>query len=319
MQTKIEKIYYPKDEIKNDIFFKKEDDNFYARKKKNNEKSNILRKHNKSEKHEKIFCGNLKDIKIDCDNFKNEKDNYNNFFDSKIYLPELRASKEELKYFFKIICIMLEKNKKENIYVNLMNFLCKNFSIYIGLFANLWFQCKILLAEKLILIEFFKQLKINSEIINHFFNYGYDSFETILSITPQDLIKIQKFNNVTWIPGHAFRIKIIFSKINDYFKCFYEKNEDYIKEMKKFILHNRRKTKLTNQLILTQEKKNKRDKTDISPCTPTKKNVIKNYEPYISLKLKNENSIHNNQLYRNIPLLKYYQYCPYYKFHKNKF
>ncbi|CRH02893.1 conserved Plasmodium protein, unknown function [Plasmodium relictum] len=319
MQSKIKKIYCPKSEIKDNFFFKfKEDNNSFERKQQNNRKSTVIKKHNKNKKNESIYCDNIKVIRIDCENLENAKDDYNSFFDSKIYLPELRANKEELKYFFKIILNTIGENKKENIYFNLMSFLCKNFSSYIGLFANLWFQCKILLAEKLILIEFFKQLKINSEIINHFFNYGYDSFETILSITGQDLIKIQKFNNVTWIPGHAFRIKIVFSRINDYFKCFFEKNEDYVKQIKKFILHNRRKTKLTSQLILPQEEKNKKEKIDTSSCVLTKKNVIvKNYEPYNSLNLKRKNSIYNNPLYLNTPFLKYYKCYPCYQLHRS--
>ncbi|EDL44274.1 hypothetical protein PVIIG_01529 [Plasmodium vivax India VII] len=184
---------------------------------------------------------------------RDEREKYNEFFEAKMYLPPLRASKRELNFFFKILSNAMEKNNKSNIYISLMDILCKNFPSYIGLFAHLWFQCKVLLAEKLILIEFFRQLKINSEIINHFFNYGYDSFETILSITPQDLANVQEFNKVTWLPGHTFRLKMIFSQIEKYFNLFIQQNDDYVQKIKKFILSKRRRTELTLQLSLERQ------------------------------------------------------------------
>ncbi|GAB69293.1 hypothetical protein PCYB_147210 [Plasmodium cynomolgi strain B] len=184
---------------------------------------------------------------------RDEREKYNEFFEAKMYLPPLRASKRELNFFFKILSNAMEKNNKSNIYISLMNILCKNFPSYIGLFAHMWLQCKVLLAEKLILIEFFRQLKINSEIINHFFNYGYDSFETILSITPQELTNIQEFNKVTWLPGHTFRLKMIFSQIEKYFNLFIQQNDDYVQKIKKFILSKRKKTELTMQLSLERQ------------------------------------------------------------------
>ncbi|SOV24011.1 conserved Plasmodium protein, unknown function [Plasmodium sp. DRC-Itaito] len=195
---------------------------------------------------------------------KNEQNYYNHFFNSKKYIPTLKANKNELKYFFHIIKNMMKKNihNNDNIYILLMNFLCKNFPSYIGLFAHLWFECKILLAEKLIIVEFFRQLKINSEIIYHFFNSGYDSFETLLSITPHDLIKIQNFNNVIWIPGHSFRLKMIFSNIKNYFKIFIQQNDDYIQKIKNYIIQKRnKKTKhiKNSKYIQHYNKNNKKD------------------------------------------------------------
>ncbi|ANQ11188.1 Uncharacterized protein PCOAH_00051950 [Plasmodium coatneyi] len=212
---------------------------------------------------------------------RDEREKYNELFEAKMYLPPLRASKRELNFFFKILSNAMEKNNKSNIYISLMNILCKNFPSYIGLFAHLWFQCKVLLAEKLILIEFFRQLKINSEIINHFFNYGYDSFETILSITPQDLKNIQEFNKVTWLPGHTFRLKMIFSQIEKYFKLFIQQNDDYVQKIKKFILNKRKKTELTLQLSLERQQNDRAEcgmyRLD-SPGKPLCLNKLKNYE-----------------------------------------
>ncbi|SOV79549.1 conserved Plasmodium protein, unknown function [Plasmodium sp. gorilla clade G3] len=230
-----------------------------------NEKDNLEYIKNKKE----LNNINKKKEKYDCEilSFKKTEQNYyNNFFNSKKYIPTLKANKNELKYFFHIIKNMMKKNihNNDNIYILLMNFLCKNFPSYIGLFAHLWFECKILLAEKLIIVEFFRQLKINSEIIYHFFNCGYDSFETLLSITPHDLINIQNFNNVTWIPGHSFRLKMIFSNIKDYFKIFIQQNDDYIKKIKNYIIQKRKKkTKYINnsKFIQHDNKKNKKDIT----------------------------------------------------------
>ncbi|KJP87607.1 hypothetical protein AK88_02775 [Plasmodium fragile] len=245
---------------------------------------------------------------------RDEREKYNEFFEAKIYLPPLRASKRELNFFFKILSNAIEKNNTSNIYISLMNILCKNFPSYIGLFAHLWFQCKVLLAEKLILIEFFRQLKINSEIINHFFNYGCDAFETILSITPQELTNIQEFNKVTWLPGHTFRLKMIFSQVDKYFNLFMQQNDDYVQKIKKFILSKRKKTELTVQLSLDQQQ-NDRGKcsmyrphvgNNINPQLlrdGSQDNNIFTYQPYVSQSLRSRNFSYNytpdNSLYAN--------------------
>ncbi|GAW83840.1 hypothetical protein, conserved [Plasmodium gonderi] len=264
------------------------------------------------------FPDQLGHINEQIEDMHEEKETYNEFFESKLYIPSLRANKRELDFFFKILKKAMEKNSKYNIYINLMNILCKNFPSYIGLFAKLWFQCKVLLAEKLILIEFFRQLKINSEIINHFFNYGYDSFETILSITPEDLIKIQKFNNVTWVPGHAFKLKIIFSQIEEYFKLFIRQNDDYVRKIKKIILNKRKKTELTVQLSLEQQKNSVEERENIyytfSPQTLKNFNTIV-YQPHMSLNMRGKNLLYNplpdKSLYYNKTYVKNYQHPPY--------
>lgn len=204
------------------------------------DKTNEEKNEKKDEKRNKIKCINI-------------KRKYEDLFNSKQYIPHLKASKEDLECFFKLVLNHLETQQTENIYIEIMNFLCANFTPYIGIFGVLWNECKVLLCEKLILIEFFKQLKINIEILNHFFNCGYDSVETFLTITPMNLIEIQKTNNVFWLPGHAFRLKMIFSKIKDYMDIFFEKNADYIKNMKKVILKHRRKIKLTDRLVLRKD------------------------------------------------------------------
>lgn len=258
---------------------------------------------------------------------RDEREKYNEFFEAKMYLPPLRASKRELKFFFKILSKEMRKYNKSNIYITLMNILCRNFPSYIGLFAHLWFQCKVLLAEKLILIEFFRQLKINSEIIDHFFNYGYDSFETILSMTPHELTKIQEFNKVTWLPGHTFRLKMIFSQIEKYFNLFIQQNDDYVQKIKKFILRKRKKTEMTVQLSLERQQNDRgecgmyrphvgNNNTNLQlPLEGSQDDNIITYQPYVSLNWRNKNYSYNstpdNLLYTNRTILKNYSCSPY--------
>lgn len=201
------------------------------------------------------------------DEIKNirKRKNYEDSFNSKIYVRSLKANKKELDYFFEILFNHLIAKKTENVYVEMINYLCTNFASYIGIFAKMWNECKVLLCERIILMEFFKQLKINVEILNHFFNCGYDSMETLLTITPLDLVAIQKHNNVTWLPGHAYRLRMVFSKIKDYVDLFFEKNADYIKKIRTVVLKHRKKTKLTDSLVLTENDK----KTVYFPYTTT--------------------------------------------------
>ncbi|SPJ11663.1 conserved Plasmodium protein, unknown function [Plasmodium sp. DRC-Itaito] len=278
-----------------------------------NEKENFPYIKNKEE----LNNINKKNQKCDCRILcfkKNEQNHYNNFFNSKKYIPTLKANKKELKYFFDIIKNMIKKNmnNNDNIYILVMNFLCKNFPSYIGLFAHLWFECKILLAEKLIIVEFFRQIKISSEIIYHFFNCGYDSFETLLSITPHDLINIQNFNNVTWIPGHSFRLKMIFSNIKDYFKIFIQQNDDYIKKIKNYIIQKRKKkTKLINKSkFIHHDNKN------------NKNHIIKLNLPvhkFLSMKTLHDINITNTKI--NDPLssdVKYFKFKPHNMFQQKE-
>lgn len=201
---------------------------------------------------------NIQEIRYKLENV-NKRKQYEDLFDSKKYLPTLKASKEELHFFIEVLRNHLEKSNAQNIYVEMMNFLCSNFASYIGTFATVWNECKVLLCEKILLIEFFKQLKINMEILNHFFNSGYDSVETFLTITHVNLVEIQMINKVIWLPGHAFRLKQIFSKIKEYMDLFFQKNADYIEKLRKVIIKHRKKTKITDRLILTEEKNNTRN------------------------------------------------------------
>lgn len=240
----------------------------------------------------------------------NKRKQYEDSFDSKKYLPTLKASKEELHFFMEMLRNHLEKSNTQNIYMELMNFLCSNFASYIGTFAVVWNECKVLLCEKILLIEFFKQLKINMEILNHFFNCGYDSVETFLTITQVNLVEIQMNNKVIWLPGHAFRLKQIFSKIKEYMDLFFQKNADYIQKLRKVILKHRKKTKITERLILTEEKNNinknlpQTYNTLFNPVTPT--HIVVNPK-YISNPLPFEKQPYidtytYNQKNTNIPL-----------------
>lgn len=214
---------------------------------KNSIKKNV---NNENTKSKSIISSKLESSKSDL---KEEQSEYNKLFDAKIYIPTLKANKEEIEFLSTLIINELEKKESQNIYADIINLLCTRFESYVGLFAKLWNQCKALLIERLILIELFKQLKIPLEIVTHFLNYGCESVETLFHISIPELEKIQKWNNVVWLPGHTFRLKIVFSRIHDYVQLFLKKNEDYIRKLKNVQLKNMKKTKLTHRLILPKE------------------------------------------------------------------
>ncbi|KAF4736776.1 hypothetical protein FOZ63_018324, partial [Perkinsus olseni] len=69
--------------------------------------------------------------------------------------------------------------------------------------------------EKIDVVNFFRVNKMSAQIAAHFINAGYDTVETLESLTPGDLQDIETFNDAKWLPGHKVRLVQLFSDIQD--------------------------------------------------------------------------------------------------------
>merc|ERR1719473_2282213 len=69
-------------------------------------------------------------------------------------------------------------------------------------------------------IEFFRFHKIPTGIAAHFTNAGFDTLETICSLTMENLGDIEAYNNTEWLPGHKVRVQQVFSDIAGRIKAF---------------------------------------------------------------------------------------------------
>ena len=51
------------------------------------------------------------------------------------------------------------------------------------------------------------------KVAAHFTNTGYDTLESISTLTNETLADIEAFNDVKWLPGHKVRLQQIFSDV----------------------------------------------------------------------------------------------------------
>ncbi|KAL8426093.1 hypothetical protein ACSSS7_008258 [Eimeria intestinalis] len=61
--------------------------------------------------------------------------------------------------------------------------------------------------ERLLVVEFFKAQKLPTDIASHFTSAGFDTLETLCTLTAESLDDIEKFNQTRWLPGHKVRLQ----------------------------------------------------------------------------------------------------------------
>ncbi|CAD7931137.1 unnamed protein product [Amoebophrya sp. A25] len=97
----------------------------------------------------------------------------------------------------------------------IVDFLCKNYSEHLHGFASIWNADPELEQERQEVVQFFKHHKISTQISAHFTNAGYDTLETLATLTTDTLVDIESFNSVKWLPGHKVRLQQVFSDIGE--------------------------------------------------------------------------------------------------------
>lgn len=87
----------------------------------------------------------------------------------------------------------------------IVDFLCKHYTEHLRGFASVWNSDPELEKERQEVVLFFKHHKISTQISAHFTNAGYDTLETVATLTTDTLVDIESFNSVKWLPGHKVR------------------------------------------------------------------------------------------------------------------
>ena len=62
-------------------------------------------------------------------------------------------------------------------------------------------------------VEFFNYCKIPPEMAAHFTAAGFDTLETLCTLSVESLDEVERFNDTTWLPGHKVRLQQVFSDI----------------------------------------------------------------------------------------------------------
>jgi len=108
----------------------------------------------------------------------------------------------------------IEEAKPKNCIHFIVNFLCKHYPEHLHGFASIWQMDPDLENERLEVVNFFKSHKISTAVAAHFTNAGYDTLDTLTTLSPDSLVDVEAFNNVKWLPGHKVRLQQIFSEIS---------------------------------------------------------------------------------------------------------
>lgn len=108
----------------------------------------------------------------------------------------------------------IEEQKPKNCIHFIVDFLCKHYPEHLHGFASIWQMDPDLERERHEVVNFFKAHKISTAVAAHFTNAGFDTLDTLTTLSPDSLVDVEAFNNVKWLPGHKVRLQQIFSEIS---------------------------------------------------------------------------------------------------------
>lgn len=108
----------------------------------------------------------------------------------------------------------IEESKPKNCIHFIVDFLCKHYPEHLHGFASIWQMDPDLERERHEVVNFFKAHKISTAVAAHFTNAGYDTLDTLTTLSPDSLLDVEAFNNVKWLPGHKVRLQQIFGEIS---------------------------------------------------------------------------------------------------------
>merc|ERR550514_2718462 len=101
----------------------------------------------------------------------------------------------------------IDEQRPANCIHFVVDFLCRHYPEHLHGFASIWNADPELERERQEVVNFFKSNKISTQVAAHFTNAGYDTLETLTTLTADSLADIEAFNNVKWLPGHKVRLQ----------------------------------------------------------------------------------------------------------------
>lgn len=108
----------------------------------------------------------------------------------------------------------IEEQRPKNAIHFIVDFLCKHYPEHLHGFASIWQMDPDLERERHEVVNFFKAHKISTAVAAHFTNAGFDTLDTLTTLSPDSLVDVEAFNNVKWLPGHKVRLQQIFGEIS---------------------------------------------------------------------------------------------------------
>jgi len=137
----------------------------------------------------------------------------------------MSSSNKGVEQLFARLTQEIEEQKPKNCIHFVVDFLCKHYPEHLHGFASIWQMDPDLEGERHEVVNFFKAHKISTAVAAHFANAGYDTLDTLTTLSPEGLVDIEAFNNVKWLPGHKVRLQQIFQEISARVRAFREQQQ----------------------------------------------------------------------------------------------
>jgi len=136
-----------------------------------------------------------------------------------------RRTNPQVQQLFNRIYQEIQDKRPPNVIFFIVDFICKNYPEHLSGFASIWNGDPDLERDRLQVVEFFRFQKLPSEIAVHFTNAGFDTLETLCTLTAESLDDIERFHQTRWLPGHKVRLQQTFSDIAGRVRAFRQERE----------------------------------------------------------------------------------------------
>ncbi|CRH00565.1 stripes inner membrane complex protein, putative [Plasmodium relictum] len=170
-----------------------------------------------------------KRIKIDDDISSNADSNSSS---KKLSKKSVYSKKSNVQQLLARIAQEIDEREPSNVIHFIVDFLCKHYPEHLHGFEAIWNGDPDLEQDRLLVVEFFKYQKLPVEISVHFINAGFDTIETLCTLSTNSLDDVEKFNNTRWLPGHKVRLQQTFNDITNRVRRFKEERDALIKSLR---------------------------------------------------------------------------------------
>ncbi|CEL93941.1 unnamed protein product [Vitrella brassicaformis CCMP3155] len=112
-----------------------------------------------------------------------------------------------------------------NVPREVVDFLCEYYPEHLHGWANIWLGQRDLMQERQLVGEFFQHYKVGEGVAEQFVKAGFDTLETLVTMTPEQLDLIEEYNQLSWLPGHKVRLENMFTDIDAKVRSFRKDRE----------------------------------------------------------------------------------------------
>lgn len=157
----------------------------------------------------------------------NNNNNNNNNNNKKVY-----SKKSNVQQLLARLAQEIDEREPSNVIHFIVDFLCKHYPEHLHGFEVIWNGDPDLEQDRLLVVEFFKTQKLPVEISAHFINAGFDTLETLCTLSTNSLDDVEKFNSIRWLPGHKVRLQQTFNDITNRVRLFKDERDTLIKSLR---------------------------------------------------------------------------------------